>query len=169
MNWLDIIILLPLLIGLVRGLIKGFIVELASILAVISGCIAAQLFGGNLSAWLYEFFAWPEMVCTVAAYALLFILVALSLHVIARMITRLFQKIALGWLNRLLGAVFGVIKWGIIVLVIVISIHRLDSLFHFIKEETKSESITYKKAILISEQLFESAQQLAESTNHIDK
>ena len=58
---------------------------------------------------------------------------------------------------------------GIIVLVIVISIHRLDSLFHFIKEETKSESITYKKAILISEQLFESAQQLAESTNHIDK
>ena len=29
MSWLDILILLPLLIGLVRGLMKGLIIELS--------------------------------------------------------------------------------------------------------------------------------------------
>ena len=41
MSWLDILILLPLLIGLVRGLMKGLIVELSSIVAIILGFMGA--------------------------------------------------------------------------------------------------------------------------------
>ena len=170
MNWLDIIILLPLLIGLVRGMIKGFVVELASILAIILGCVAARVFGGDFASWLYDIFAWPEMVCTIVAYVLIFVSAALSLHLIARFITGLFQKIALGWLNRLLGAVFGIIKWGIIVLVIVLCLHRLDCLFHFINDETKSESIIYNKVTPISEQLWDKAQkEFVDSQDKSDK
>ena len=52
MNWLDALLLLPLLIGLIRGLMRGLITELIAILAVVIGVVGARLWGARFSAWL---------------------------------------------------------------------------------------------------------------------
>ena len=49
MTWLDIVILLPLLIGIVRGVMRGLITEVIAILAVILGFIGAKIWGQDLS------------------------------------------------------------------------------------------------------------------------
>ena len=73
MNWLDALLLLPLLIGLIRGLMRGFITELIAILAVVLGVVGARLWGARFSAWILAQTTWPAGVCDVIAYALLFL------------------------------------------------------------------------------------------------
>ena len=154
MSWLDIIILLPLLIGLVRGLMKGLVIEIASIVAIVLGYIGSRLWGAMFAAWLIKQFSWPETVCMVVAYALLFIGISLLLHILARALSRLFQKVSLGWLNRLLGGVFGTLKWAIIVLTLVLCVHRLDEQFQFIQPDLKEQSIIYMQAAPLSEKMW---------------
>ena len=151
MSWLDIIILLPLLIGLVRGLMRGLVVELTSIAAIALGYVGARMWGAVLTTWLTQQFEWPEAVCLVLAYAVLFIGIALVLHLLAKLISKLFQKISLGWLNRLFGGIFGMAKWAVIILGIILCVHRLDSQFHFMKDELKQESILYNYTTPLAE------------------
>ena len=154
MSWLDIIILLPLLIGLVRGLMKGLVIEIASIVAIVLGYIGSRLWGAMFAAWLIKQFSWPETVCMIVAYALLFIGISLLLHVLARAISKLFQKVSLGWLNRLFGGIFGTLKWAIIVLTLVLCVHRLDEQFQFIQPDLKEQSIIYMQAAPLSEKMW---------------
>lgn len=154
MSWLDIIILLPLLIGLVRGLMKGLVIEITSIVAIILGVLGSRLWGAMFATWLLRQFAWPESVCVVLAYALLFVGISILLHLVAKLLTKLFKKVSLGWLNRLLGGVFGTLKWAIIVLTMVLCVHRLDEQFHFIQSDLKEQSIIYMQAAPLSEKMW---------------
>lgn len=143
MTWLDILILLPLLIGLIRGLMKGLIVEVTSIVAIILGFFGAKLWSATFASWLMQQFEWSETACIVVAYALLFAGIALLLNVLARLLSKLFQKIQLGWLNRLLGGIFGTAKWGIVIVALVLCVHSLDKQFQFISPELKEQSVVY--------------------------
>lgn len=155
MSWLDILILLPLLIGLVRGLMKGLIVELSSIVAIILGFMGAKYWSASFATWLMQQFNWSETACIVVAYALLFAGIALALNILARLLSKLFQKIQLGWLNRLLGGVFGVAKWGIVIVALVLCLHNLDKQFQFIQPELKDKSIVYTTLTPYAEKAWE--------------
>ena len=158
MSWLDVIILFPLLIGLIRGLMKGLIGEVFSIAAVILGLVGAKMWSAQFASWLLLQFEWPEAVCIVIAYALLFLGIALALNIVAHLLAKLFQKISLGWLNRLAGGIFGIAKWGLVILVVVFGLHRLDTHFQFINKELKDQSVVYTQCTQIAEKIWNDIQ-----------
>jgi len=151
MSWLDIVILLPLLIGLVRGLMKGLVTEIIAIAAVVLGFIGAKLWGQTFSAWMLQQFTWPQPVCDAVAYALLFLAVTLAMNLVGRLISKLLKAIHLGWVNRLLGGVFGAAKWAAIVLALVFCVNKLDTQFHFLQPELKSTSLLYNRAVIYAD------------------
>ena len=155
MSWLDIIILLPLLIGLVRGLMKGLIVEISSIVAIILGFLGAKYWSAAFASWLMQQFDWSETACIVVAYALLFAGIALGLNIVVRLLSKLFQKIQLGWLNRLLGGLFGTAKWGIVIVALVLCVHNLDKQFQFIQPELREKSVVYTTLTPYAEKAWE--------------
>ena len=155
MSWLDILILLPLLIGLVRGLMKGLIVEVVSIAAIVLGFLGAKWWSAGFASWLMQQFEWNETACIVVAYALLFAGIALGLNIVARLLSKLFQKIQLGWINRLLGGVFGTAKWGIVIVALVLCVHNLDKQFQFIQPELREKSVVYTTLTPYAEQAWE--------------
>ena len=155
MSWLDILILLPLLIGLVRGLMKGLIVEVVSIAAIVLGFLGAKWWSAGFASWLMQQFEWNETACIVVAYALIFAGIALGLNIIARLLSKLFQKIQLGWINRLLGGVFGTAKWGIVIVALVLCVHNLDKQFQFIQPELREKSVVYTTLTPYAEQAWE--------------
>lgn len=159
MTWLDIVILIPLLIGLVRGLMRGFVIELTSITAVAIGLICSRLWGAGFALWLAKQFAWPEAVCAVVAYSLLFIGITLVLNIIAKLLSKLFNAIHLGMINRLVGAAFGAGKWAVIVLFVVLCVHRLDDQYHFFDDKLKKDSIVYTYTTPLSEKAWTRAQE----------
>lgn len=134
MNWLDILLVLPLVVGLVRGLMRGFISEIIAIVVVILGVLGARLAAPTCSAWFMQQFAWPQGVCDIVAYTLVFLAIAVILSVIARLLTKFLRAIHLGWANRLLGGVFGICKYGIIVLLAVFILDKTNEAFHYLDE-----------------------------------
>jgi len=134
MNWLDVVLLLPLLVGLVRGLMHGLISEIIAIVVVILGVVGARYAAPSCSAWLLQQFAWPQGVCDVVAYTVIFLAVAIVLSLLAKLLTKFLRTIHLGWANRLLGGIFGVAKYGVIVLLIVFALDKTNEAFHYLDE-----------------------------------
>lgn len=151
MTWLDILILLPLLVGLVIGIKRGLIIELTNLISIIAGVVCARLLSAPVAAWIAQQFTWPEAVCSVVAYTLLFLISTILLYLLGKLLTKLFKAVKLGWLNRLLGGVFGLAKYAIIVLFVVLCVHQLDTQFQFLQEDLKEESVVYKAVIPLSE------------------
>lgn len=149
-SYIDILILLPLLVGLVKGLMRGLVAELVAILAVILGVIGARLWAPDFSAWLLSQFTWPDAVCNVVAYTLLFLGIAIVCNIFGRWFSKLLRVIKLGWLNRLLGGLFGTLKWGIIIMLVILAISTLDERFGFIQPDVKKKSVCYEKTVDIA-------------------
>ena len=144
MNWLDVILLLPLLVGLVRGLLRGLISEVIAIGAIILGVVGANIFGTPFSHWLLSQFGWPSTVCSIVAYVVLFLIITIVLTLIAHGLTKLMKAIHLGWVNRLLGGVFGICKYGLIVLLVVFIMDKTNESFHWLdKAEIVKTSVIY--------------------------
>lgn len=143
-NWLDVILVLPLVVGLVRGLMRGLISEIIAIVVVILGVLGARFGAPPFSAWLLTQFAWPQGVCDVVAYTLIFLGIAILLSILARLLTKFMRKIHLGWANRLAGGLFGIAKYGLIVLVVVFVMDRTNDTFHWLDgAQVVSDSVIY--------------------------
>lgn len=148
MNWLDIILVLPLLVGLVRGLMRGFISEVIAILVVILGVLGARYAAPDFSAWLLTQFAWPQGVCDVVAYTLIFLAIAIVLSIFAKLVSKLMRAIHLGWANRLAGGVFGIAKYGLLVLMVVFVLDRTNDAFHWLDESPVVQtSVVYPQMV----------------------
>ena len=153
-NWLDILILLPLVVGLVRGMMNGFISEIIAIAVVVFGVLGSRLFAADFSVWLLNQFAWAKEVCEVVAYVLLFLAIAIVLSIIAKILTKLIQAIHLGWANRLLGGVIGAAKYAIIVLVAVFAMDTANKHFHWLDNaEIVKTSRVYPYAVQVTNRI----------------
>ncbi len=63
----------------------------------------------DMGAWLSELIGMEKTYGQIAAFSLIVILVPIFLALIASLLTKVFSLIYLSWLNRLAGAVIGVI------------------------------------------------------------
>ncbi len=148
MNWLDVFILLPLLVGLVRGLMRGLISEIIAFVVVILGVLGSRFAAPPVSAWFLTRFGWPEGVCDVVAYVIIFLAIAIVLSFLARLLTKFLRAIHLGWANRILGGVFGVLKYGFLVLIAVFILDKTDEAFHWQENEPiVKTSVLYPYAV----------------------
>lgn len=154
MNWLDIIIILPLIVGLIRGLMRGLISEIIAFVVVILGVLGAKVWAPKFSALLLSQFAWPQGVCDVVAYTLLFLGIAIALSLLARLLTKFMRAIHLGWANRLLGGAFGVCKYGLLVLVAVFVMDKTNEAFNWLEETpVVKTSVMYPQMVRLTHDL----------------
>ena len=152
MNWIDILILLPLLVGLVRGLMRGFISEVIAVAVVILGALGARFLAPLLSGAILTLFAWPQGVCEVVAYVVIFLVIAILLSIIGKMLTKLIRAIHLGLANRILGGAFGIIKYGVFVLIAVFILNKTNEEYHYLDESpVVKSSVLYPKMVHIAD------------------
>ena len=106
MNWLDIVIIVvAVLLGIV-GLRQGIIKTVFGIAGLIGGIVLAGRYYGGLAALLSPSGAtWAN----IAAYAIILLATLIVASVIGWFVARLVHLTILGWLDRLVGCVFGVI------------------------------------------------------------
>ena len=106
MNWLDIVIIVVVaLLGLV-GLRQGMIRTVFGIAGLIGGIFLAGRYHDELAALLFPSgAAWSN----IAAYAIIAIATLVVAGVIGWLIAKLVSFVALGWLDKLVGCVLGVV------------------------------------------------------------
>jgi len=118
MNYIDFIIIILLVFGLMRGYSEGLVKELASLLALIVGIWGAIKFSSFTAAKLYDYFDMTGKFVGIIAFLLTFIAIVILIHFIGILVDKFVDSISLGFLNRLLGVFFGVFKTALILSVI---------------------------------------------------
>ena len=142
--YLDIFFAIPLIWGIVRGLMSGFVRSLSVFVGLILGITLAQTYAADLSPTIQEWFTLSARQCLSIAYVIIFIAVMIVVAIIARILDKFLHLILLGWLNKLLGALFGFFKWAIILSFFIMVIEYANSKFEFLTPEKKSESLLYE-------------------------
>ena len=112
MNYLDLILGGLILYGAVKGFFKGFIIEAASLLALLLGVVCALLFSASLGNLLTTYFEDSPIPPAGVIFFGVFIAVIIGVNLLARFITKLLNMAALGFVNRVFGAVFGGLKFA---------------------------------------------------------
>lgn len=107
MNWLDIVILVFLAIAALSGLKVGIIKVLFTVVGVIAGVILAGRFSDSLAGVL-AFIDNPGWAKT-AAFAIILIAVLIIAGALAALLSSVISAVLLGWVNRLGGAVLGIV------------------------------------------------------------
>ena len=154
MKYLDIVILIPVVFGIIMGLKRGIVKEVFAITGIVLGIVVSRAYAGEAAVWLNDQVStWDINLLRPIAAFIIFIAVAVICNLLAYLLTKLFKLIALGWLNRLVGGLFGAFKWVLIVSVIVLCIDMLDGVLHFIKPELKEGSMLYPYCLKLMQSL----------------
>lgn len=143
MNYIDIIILIILAIAAIKGFSDGFVKEVAALAALILGIWAAIKFSDFTAAKLYDYFDMTGRYVGIIAFLVTFLAVVIGVHFIGMLIDTLVKAIALGFLNRLLGLVFGVLKSALILSILFVIINTIDEHRPFLPRDKINGSMLY--------------------------
>ena len=144
MNYLDIIIGLILLFAAVMGFKKGFVYELASFAALILGIWGAVLFSDLVAEYMTQRLSWDFEYQNILAFLITFVLIVIGVHMVGLLLTKLVNAVSLGFLNHILGLVFGVLKFAFILSVLLFIYEKFDSGGYFISKEHRNQSRVYE-------------------------
>lgn len=140
-SYIDIIILIPLIFALIKGFRKGLILELATLAGLILGIYAAKEFSQPVSDWLNALF---DIQNSLLVFGLTFAIVLIGLYFLGKLLEKLIKLVAMGWLNKIGGAVFSLAKWGAIISVILLIVDKVNDSYTLIENENLNKSVLYK-------------------------
>ena len=143
MNILDIILLICFVPALIQGIRKGFITQAISIISIVVGIWASARFADVVSAWVSQYITASEQVMKVVAFALILVIVFIVLGILGRLLEGLFNLVLLGWVNKLLGVVFALLKTALIVGLVIMAFSSINDNFHLVQESVLNESVLY--------------------------
>lgn len=150
MNKIDILLLVILGFGLVRGFMRGLIIEMASLLAIVVGIYGAIHFSFFTARLLGELMPSSQQTIEVVAFGITLIVLMLAVMFLAKVLTKMLKAAELGFLNRLAGALFGVLKAAVIVGSLFVFLERTFQTEKWLSASALSESVLYEPVKSIS-------------------
>ncbi|MGB0883434.1 MAG: CvpA family protein [Flavobacteriales bacterium] len=148
-NWLDFLIAIPIAIYMIKGFQKGLVHALASFAGLILGVFGAMLFLDQIRNYLQDHLQLSQSVLTIIAFLIIFSCIVLAVKLLGKILTNLFKAVALGFVNRLAGLIFGFITSFLVVGLAVYALNNVDERFKLLSPETKSESKLYKPVLSV--------------------
>jgi len=142
MNYIDLIIALFLAWFAYKGFTKGLIIELASLVALILGIYAALYFSDVTADFLVAYFKMGKKYLSLIAFVLTFILVVIAVITLGRILEKFIDILLLGFLNKLAGAVFGILK-GMLILSLLLMLLTYMGGGNILGEKTRESSLFY--------------------------
>ncbi|WP_430811745.1 MULTISPECIES: CvpA family protein [unclassified Carboxylicivirga] len=152
MNYFDIITGIILILAIIKGLKNGLIIELSSLAALVLGLFGAIRFSSVTESFLSEHI--DSSYIGIIAFVCTFILIVVGIHLLAKAIDKLVSAIALGMINRVLGAIFSVLKYAFIISVVIAILDSFARSYSIIPESEKESSHLYEPLRNIAPSVF---------------
>jgi membrane protein required for colicin V production len=121
MQIIDIIFLIISLIFIGIGIKRGFTGEIFRIIAMVGGFIVAFLYYPDLTKYFISLKT-PTELKNGLSFFIIYVVVALLLLFIGWLVKKAIHLTVLGWIDRLLGAVVGLLKSSILAYVVCLSV-----------------------------------------------
>ena len=153
-NFLDILILIPLLLWARQGYNKGFVISLASFAALILGLYFAFFFSDFTAGKLVEFFDISPKYMAIISFIVTFVIVVLVVVVTGNILDRFVDALMLGFLNKVAGLVFGVLKGALYLSILFFVLNYFDPGKHLLKQKYRDRSLLYAPLESIAPMLY---------------
>lgn len=150
MNFLDIVILIPLGYAAWTGFKKGFIIEVFTLLALVVGLYAGIHFSEFASKGIQKLFSWESQALPVIAFTLTFLAVGAMVYFAGKALEKVVKFALLSPLNKIGGVIFALIKGSYIVSIVLLIFNASDRNHRFIPLETKKASLLYDPLLKLS-------------------
>ena len=139
MNWIDIIVLIPLIWFAYKGFRNGFLMEIVSLAALFLGLFVSYKFSDLIALWLTG-----TTLAKPISFSLCFILTIVLVNLLGRILKRALKPVLSEFLDKGLGVLFGILKVVLVAGVLFYFIDSVDKKEIFIKHEVKEDSVAYK-------------------------
>jgi membrane protein required for colicin V production len=144
MSVFDIVFVAMVTVSAAIGLWKGFILQLFGLIGLFVGVFVAYRLSMKLAGWWANHFAVDIVAAKVVTFIILMIVVCVLIILCAKLLTKVASFTMLGWVNRLLGMIFGIAQT---VLIFAATVYAIDNLklseISSLKKDL-SKSVTYK-------------------------
>lgn len=140
-NYIDIVLIVPILFGLYKGFTKGLILSLATLVGLVLGIYGGVHFSDYAAAQLKTHF---DLHIPLLAFAVTFLVIIFAVYLLGRLVSKFINFLALGIFNKVAGGVFGGLKILIIMAVAFVFFTSLNQQFQIIAEEQLQSSQMYQ-------------------------
>ena len=144
MNYIDIILLILLILAAVSGFKKGLVAEVASLAALILGIWGAIEFSYITSDFLVENFDLKTDYLNIISFVVTFVVIVILVHIVGNVVNKMLETVMLGFVNKLAGLVFGVLKSALILSILLVVFDKIDEDVNILPERAKENSRMYE-------------------------
>ncbi|TAN83566.1 MAG: CvpA family protein [Gallionella sp.] len=116
MTGFDFAVIAIVLVSLLLGLWRGLVYEVLSLLGWPIAFVLSRLFANDVAPFVPME---QETLRITVAYVLVFIAALIAWSVLVWLFSKLAKAIGLGWLDRVLGGLFGILRGGLVILAVV--------------------------------------------------
>lgn len=116
MTGFDIAVVAILLASLLIGVWRGLVYEVLSLLGWPLAFVLSRVYANDVAPMMP---GEQETMRTALAYAAVFVAALIVWGILAWLVSRLVKAVGMGWLDRVLGGVFGALRGGLVVIALV--------------------------------------------------
>lgn len=139
MNYIDIILIIPIVWAVYKGLKDGIAVQLGGIVGLLLGVWLAYQFGETVAKW----FGVKGDVAPIVGFIIVLAIVLLAVFLLSRAARGVIKKVGMGAFDKVGGAILSVCKI-VILLSLLISLFELgNNKYSWIKNKTLNGSVLY--------------------------
>ena len=165
MNYLDIIIAVPLLYGLIKGFSNGLVKEVTSLLALFIGVYVAINFSEYLEPKFIDILDGYQEFVPVLAFGVLFLVSVLCIKTLGFVIDKLTKILALGIFSKVFGGVFGFLK----VVVVFSFLLFVIADYNLVNKQTKENSVLFEPLTVVAKTITPKLKKHQSILDKIDK
>ncbi|MHB8667378.1 MAG: CvpA family protein [Burkholderiales bacterium] len=117
MTWFDYLVIAILAVSVLLAVYRGAVREITALAGWVAALILSGMFAQQLAQWLPA--SLSHMLRAVIAYLVIFLVVLLLSGLIGLVLAKVFRAAGLGFTDRAIGAMFGLVRGAVIVFVLV--------------------------------------------------
>lgn len=143
MNFIDLLILVPLLLAAWKGFKRGFIIEIFIVLALLVGIYCGIHFSDYTSDLIKDKLNVSSIYLPLISFALTFIVIVIGIYFTGKMLEKVIKIAQLSLLNKLGGVFFSIVKTLYFMSTLFLLIASVQEKVELIPAATLNESLLY--------------------------
>jgi membrane protein required for colicin V production len=150
MNYIDILLLIPIIYAAWKGFKHGLIIEIFTLLALFVGIYVGIHFSDFTAKYLRESLGFESKYLPIIAFTLTFLGVGAMVYFLGKTIEKIIKITQLTPLNKFAGVFFSVVKYLYLLSTVLVILESYDQKLGFFPVKTKNESLLYKPVLQVS-------------------
>ena len=135
--------MIVMLAGLIGGIVKGVIQQIFSLGGLILGIIVGTLISETFATLLLSIFRMSDQTARIVAFVIILLVVPMVCGLIGKGLSKLVHAANLGFIDRLLGGIFGLFKAVLVMGLVIMVLDMMGISDKIVRYEEKKQSQLY--------------------------